>query len=761
MLSAIRRHGDVLKNAGSLMATTGVSSVMGFAYWAVAARLFSQRVVGYGAATVSAVALLGTIGMFGLGTVLLGELPRRTRRGRLVAAALLAAGLGSLVLGLGFAIVASNLNTRFAQIAGSPARALLIAFSVMLTAVALVFDHATIGVFWGEVQLFRNLVFALAKLLVLPVTAIVVHDQFGAGITISFAVGTVVSLGAAAIQLRHRGAPVLCRPDWGVLRGLGRTALAHNWLNIAIVVPFSAIPVLVTIIISPSANAAFYVAWMLCSFIYLIPQHLSTVLFAVAAANPDAIARKLRFTLKISVLVGLPASIALALGARLALRLFGASYVAVATIPLVLLALGYLPVIPKVHYVAVCRAIGKVSRAATVLTAFTVMEVAAAAVGGVLHGLIGLSVALLVVGIVEGIATTPTVMKAAKVRGRHQGADDEASVSDHPAVHLETTTSSADKIAAQRPISRSLDKQEVPLDKQEVPRKPHAAPLRRLDRGRPVPSDPELTISKYAADYVDSGKPLGYYIARHFGRSVNVLIALHRIPCYHIVLSARPEAAAIRALMLRHSAPCRITGLTTAVLSLPHEAGQYSVGASKQTLRRMVRRAHRLGLSWAEVNDPLERRNLLKVANDYERTHPDVAYRGPNPDNRDLFGYRLWLTAFSADGRPLLLCVALVDGELSFLRYFRAFGTGQEHSTARYFMTEVLVEHLIRLGVRYFFDDVSPFRLSNGLRLFQRPLGFRVARVYIAHRAPDLIGRVMQVSPPEPNFRTSQGYRAS
>ena len=185
MFSAMRRHGDVLKNAGSLMATTGVSSVMGFAYWAVAARLFSQRVVGYGAATVSAVSLLGTIGMFGLGTVLLGELPRRTHRGRLVAAALLASGLGSLAHGLGFAVVASNLNTRFALIAGSPARALLIAFSVMLTAVALVFDHATIGVFWGEVQLFRNLVFALAKLLVHNLV-VVIREMYELGIDPTF-----------------------------------------------------------------------------------------------------------------------------------------------------------------------------------------------------------------------------------------------------------------------------------------------------------------------------------------------------------------------------------------------------------------------------------------------------------------------------------------------------------------------------------------------------------------------------------------------
>jgi O-antigen/teichoic acid export membrane protein len=467
MLSATRGHGDVLKNAGSLLATTGVTSVMGFAFWAVAARMFSQRVVGYGSATLSAVMLLGTVGMFGLGTVLIAELPRRTRRGGLVAAALLTSGLGSLALGLGFAAVASSLNSRFALIAGTPVRALLVAVSVVLTAVSLVFDQATIGVFRGEMQLLRNFVFSLVKLLLLPVTAIVLHDQFGAGITVSYTAGLALSLAVAAIQLRRTGATVLCRPDWGVLRGLGRTALAHNWLNLALAVPFSLIPVLVTIIISPSANAAFYVAWLLSSFVYLIPLHLSTVLFAVASADPRVIAGKLRFSIGISVLVGLPASIALALGARLALRLFGPSYVPVATLPLILLSLGYLPSIPKAHYIAVCRAMGKVSRAAAVLTAFAVMEVAAAALGGFLHGLNGLSFALLVVWIVEGIVTTPAVMKAAIVRGRHRRASGEATVSDGAVAEQATAKSPTGTIEVPHPISCSPGEG-------TVSRKPHA-----------------------------------------------------------------------------------------------------------------------------------------------------------------------------------------------------------------------------------------------------------------------------------------------
>lgn len=420
--AAWRRHRDLLDNAITLVATTGVTAVLGFAYWAVAARLFSQRAVGYGSAAVSAMTLIGTIGMLGMGTVLIGELPRRTHRGGLVSAALVAAGVGSLVLGLSFAVLAPHISGRFAYISGTLDQGALFVAGVSFTAVSLVFDQATIGLLRGGLQLSRNMVFAVVKLLVLPAAAIVLHDEFGVGILLAWVVGTAVSLVPVAIRLRFTGATIAPRPDWAVLRGLGRTALAHNWLNLAITVPQTLIPVLVTIVVSPSANAAFYAAWTLSGFLKIVPTHLSTVLFAVAAADPQVIARKLRFTLRLSLLIGIPGMVVLGLGAHLALSMFGPGYARAATLPLELLVIGYLPGIPKVHYMAVCRATGRIPRAAAVLTGAAVTEVVAAAVGGATDGLKGLSFALLAVFIVEGLVTTPPVLRAALGRGRHRQA---------------------------------------------------------------------------------------------------------------------------------------------------------------------------------------------------------------------------------------------------------------------------------------------------------------------------------------------------
>ena len=434
VFAAWQRHRDLLSNATTLAATTGVSSLLGFVYWAAAARLFRQEAVGYGAAAISAMTLLGTIGMLGMGTLLIGELPRRTARAGLVMAAILTCGLGSLVLGLAFAVLGPHFNVRFEHVSGTAGQGALFVVGVVLTGISLVFDQATIGLMRGGLQLTRNAIFAAAKLLAVPATAIVLHDRFGVGITVSWVTGIALSLVLVAIRLRVAGIHVLPRPDWDVLRRLGRTALAHNWLNLAITVPMTLIPVLVTVIVSPSANAAFYAAWTLSGFLKVVPTHLSTVLFAIAAADPQVIARKLRFTLRLSILIGLPGMALLGIGAHFVLSMFGPSYARAATLPLLLLVIGYLPTIPKMQYIAVCRASGRIPRAAAVMSAAAVIEVTAAAVGGTEGGLKGLSFALLGAYLIEGLVTTPPVIRAALGHGRHRQA---ASLAAHTGINAE------------------------------------------------------------------------------------------------------------------------------------------------------------------------------------------------------------------------------------------------------------------------------------------------------------------------------------
>lgn len=415
-----QRNHDILGNASSLAASTAVTSVLGFVFWAYAAHLFSQRAVGLGSAAVSAMTVLGTIGMLGLNTLLIGELPRREQRSGLVSAALLASGFGSLVLGAGFALVSLFFKSHFSEVSGAPGEPLLFAAGVVLIGVSLVFDQATIGLLRGRLQLWRNGIFAAAKLLILPVAAMTLHDELGLDITVAWVAGSAVSMAALALYLWFSGTPVLVRPDWSALRGLGRLTMVHNWLNLVISVPWMLLPVLVTVIVSPAANAAFYAAWTLSGFLRIVPTHLSTVLFAIAAADPGAVAPKLRVSLRLSFLIGIPGIAILCLGAPIILGFFGPTYAHTATVTLWLLAIGYLPTVPKVHYIAVCRATGQIRHAAVVLTATAALDLTLAVLGGIIWQLNGLAFGLLTGFLIEGLVTAPRVVRAAINRGRHR-----------------------------------------------------------------------------------------------------------------------------------------------------------------------------------------------------------------------------------------------------------------------------------------------------------------------------------------------------
>lgn len=413
-LGGWRQNRDVLGSASALLATTVITSALGFIYWALAARLYSQQAVGLGSAAISVMMLLGTIGMTGLGTVLIAELPLRPEgRARLVAAGLLASAGVSAVLAVAYVLIAPRLSAELGLLISQPGRAGVFVLGVALTGSILVFDQATLGLQRSSLQLWRNAIFSIVKIALLVGFSVALHDELGLGILESWIWGTALSMLLLGVAMRLHGTRIAHRPQWSMLRGLGRTTLAHNWLNIAVQGPRLLIPVVVTAVVSASAGGAFYAAWTVVGFLFILPTHLSTALFAVASADQGSMARKTRLTLRVSVVAGLCGSAVLALCAPLILALFGRSYAREATVPLQILTLAYLPMVIKTHYVAAARVRRRIPRAAAVMVAWGVVEIGAAAWGGYVGGLAGLSTWFVAAMAVEAIALAPLVRSVA------------------------------------------------------------------------------------------------------------------------------------------------------------------------------------------------------------------------------------------------------------------------------------------------------------------------------------------------------------
>lgn len=203
---------------------------------------------------------------------------------------------------------------------------------------------------------------------------------------------------------------------------------------------------------------------------------------------------------------------------------------------------------------------------------------------------------------------------------------------------------------------------------------------------------------------------------------------MYGLPVLQADLGDGVEVDAIRREFGRHASRRWLLGLAS-VLAIPGHGAEYRLGSDRQTLRRKIRAAERAGVIWTRVDDIDERRSLLRVADRHERFGARARYRTMSPENQDLLDVRLWLVARSACGEPLLLSITPVDGEWASLRYFRTLTCDDAASVARYAMTAVLVDELAAQNVRYLLDGAMPHWLPNGLRHFQRMVGFRLVRV--------------------------------
>ena len=185
----------IILNTGSLIGTWGVTSSLGFVYWWLATHEFSPQVVGLGSASISAMMLIGTFCLMGLGTLLITELPRQPEQaGSLISTALIVVCVVGACAGTLFALVAPLISVNFSSLSSNISTILLFALGVSLTSITMVLDQALIGLLKGNVQLWRNGLFALGKLIVLFLVSHLFLGKEETTIYATWVVGNVVSL---------------------------------------------------------------------------------------------------------------------------------------------------------------------------------------------------------------------------------------------------------------------------------------------------------------------------------------------------------------------------------------------------------------------------------------------------------------------------------------------------------------------------------------------------------------------------------------
>jgi O-antigen/teichoic acid export membrane protein len=341
-LGRLRSHLDdrLYRTGYYLIIGTGITSLLGVAFWALAAHSYSAHEVGQNAAAISAMTLVSGVCSLGLSAVLVRYLPiAGTADKRLVVGSYGLTTLLSLIFGAAVAAT-SNVWSPTLDFLQEPGWLVGFTLATAGTTVFTLQDSVLTGLRAARWVPLENSLYALGKLLLLIGLAALLPK---AGPFVAWntpllpAIVLINYLIFRRLLPRYRSFGELDR------RKVIRMAGGNYGGNLFALVGNMYLPILVANQVSASQAAYFYVPWMICISLQLVPINVITSLTVEAALDMAQLRQLTRRTLTHSMRLVAPLAALTALIAPLALLVFGQAYADAGTSLLRLLALGTIP----------------------------------------------------------------------------------------------------------------------------------------------------------------------------------------------------------------------------------------------------------------------------------------------------------------------------------------------------------------------------------------------------------------------------------
>ncbi len=350
----LQRDSPLVRSGAHLITSAGVTSVLGLAYWSLAARRYSPAAVGATAGLLASMELIAAVANLGLRTALIRFVPSLGDRvGRVVAVSYAVTGTIALVAAALFVAVHGRFFPELTLLDQSPGAAFFLV-STVLWVLFILQDSVLIGLRRSSWLPVENALFASAKLALL-VALTTSMPQWG--IYVSWSAPLLVVVVAVNIPIftwLRRGATG--SGEEVTLRDLVRFSAGDYAASTVWLLTIDGLPLLVLALAGARANAWYSLAWTVAYTLYLIPSAVGSALVAESAHDAHQLEANTRRAFTMSLVLVVPAALVVALGAPVILSIFGSQYAADASPLLRLMALSSIPYVVSILYVNVERA---------------------------------------------------------------------------------------------------------------------------------------------------------------------------------------------------------------------------------------------------------------------------------------------------------------------------------------------------------------------------------------------------------------------
>jgi O-antigen/teichoic acid export membrane protein len=427
------RSDSLVRNSLCIMASTIVTALLGYVFWAVAAHVYTSQEVGVGSAVISLCSTVALLTYLGSAAMLIERLPA-TERSSEWAAFLLRMCLttaGITVAATAIAVPVFFVSPEYREFFSKPLPVLVtVAGTTAWTLVNLFGSTFIAARRAGRLLSIQSLISGAKVLLAVPLAA---TGAGATGVVGAWAGSAVFGVGFGAMWLiprmglghrpgprprrlenptahtragprqpaRHRRSPTL--PS----RVFIRQMLGQHLTSVGGAVTPLVLPVLVVVRLGATPNAYFYITWMVGGVFFMVSPSVAQAVFAEGVRAGSDLRQVVAKALRVIAMLLAPAVVVMVAGGRFILGLFGTSYSSAGYELLVLLAISAFPDAVSNIAVAVLRVTHRLGYSAALNLGILVATLAGAWVLMPRMGIAGAGAAWLGVQVLGAAASLP------------------------------------------------------------------------------------------------------------------------------------------------------------------------------------------------------------------------------------------------------------------------------------------------------------------------------------------------------------------
>jgi len=304
------------------MASTAIMSALGFVFWVFVAHLYNPADIGVAATLISISTLVSNFSLLGLNSGIVRFLSASKQPSRDINAAALTVAAVTILAAAIYAFIVTHFGGSIALL-NSPWHKL--AFIGLMCAVSLnsLTDAVFIANRRGEYHTIGYATFGAVKL-ILPLVLV----PFGAvGIYGAYILAMLASL-LISYYLMLKGCNYVTRskPNWRFLKNIWRYTV-HNYMAVVIAgLPAQLMPLFIVRNLGAASAGYFSMAWTMANLLYVVPSAATQSLLAESAFDSRRRVEQLKRTIRLLIILLVPAVSVAVLISPYMLDIFGDRY---------------------------------------------------------------------------------------------------------------------------------------------------------------------------------------------------------------------------------------------------------------------------------------------------------------------------------------------------------------------------------------------------------------------------------------------------